>query len=62
MRISKEKKQEERISQLQGQVALCKTKIKSLENKLSTSERKRKSLMEENRKKNSVPQAYPFSQ
>jgi len=68
MRIYKEQKQEEKISKLRQEIDLSKKKNKSLKkenkslkNKLATSERKRKSLMEESVKKNSVPQAFPFS-
>jgi hypothetical protein len=44
MRISRENKLEEKISKLQRQLDLSKKEVKSLRNKLSTSERKRKSL------------------
>jgi septal ring factor EnvC (AmiA/AmiB activator) len=61
MRISIEKNQEEKISRLQQQLVRTKKENRSLKNKLTASERKRKSLMEENRKKNSAPQAYLLS-
>jgi septal ring factor EnvC (AmiA/AmiB activator) len=51
MPVSKEEKQQEKLSKLQEQLALTRKKIKSLENKLSTSERKRKSLLDERSKK-----------
>jgi hypothetical protein len=41
-------------------ISIFKKKIKSLENKLATSERKRQRLMEDI-KKNSVAEVYPFS-
>jgi predicted RNase H-like nuclease (RuvC/YqgF family) len=60
MRISKEQKQEEKIFKLRQELDLSKKEVKSLKNKLATSERKRKSLMEDSGKKNSAPQAFPF--
>ena len=51
MRISKEQKQEEKIFKLQQELDLSKKENKSLKNKLATSERKRKSLMGDSRKR-----------
>jgi len=61
MRISKEQKQEEIIFKLRQELDLSKKEIKSLKNKLATSERKRKSLMGDSGKKNSIHQAFSFS-
>jgi hypothetical protein len=51
MRISIEKKQEEKNFKLQQQLALSKKENRCLKNKLVTSERKRKLLIEERKKK-----------
>jgi predicted RNase H-like nuclease (RuvC/YqgF family) len=61
MRTFKGQKQEAKIFKLQHELDLSKKENKSLKTKLATSERKRKSLMEESGKKNSVPQVFPFS-
>jgi predicted nucleic acid-binding Zn-ribbon protein len=47
MRPTKEEKKKKKIFQLQQELKESRDKIKSLENKLSTSERKRKSLLVE---------------
>jgi len=54
MRHPREEKRREEISQLKQQLEISKKKIQSLENRLFTSEKKRKSLLEDRDKKKST--------
>jgi len=61
MRHSKEEKQQEKISKLQRQLEDSKKRIKSLENKLSTSERKRRILKTDSDKKKANTESCLYS-
>ena len=51
MKLLKQEKQQKEITVLKHQLAQSKKRIKSLENRLSTSEKKRKTLLENSEKK-----------